>query len=374
MKVLFIAFDSGELSVRLASALASYAEEVCLMLPSHEAEPHGKWLSPKVKVQPFHRPRLRQPLRQLALMARLIYRIRRLNPDVIHFQKGHFYFNLALALLGRYPLVVSIHDPRRHLGDRGAAKTPQPIMDFAYRRADHTIAHNEAMKQIAVDELGIPKRRVSIVPLVERGDADAGNDIREAGTQILFFGRVWQYKGLEYLIRSEPLITAELPDVEIVIAGRGEDFRRYREMMVHPERFVIHNEFVTYEKRVELFRRASIVVLPYVEATQSGVIPVAYTYGKPVIATTVGGLPEQVDDGHTGVLVPPRDEKRLAEAVIRLMRDEELRHTLGNNGRTKLESEWSADMVAKQTIPVYQKAIEESRNKLAMEKPIMAGQ
>lgn len=373
MKVLFIAFDSAELSVRMASALAEHID-VCLMLPRAEAKPHLHWLSPKVQYEPFEKPRLRQSLRQLRLMPQLIRRIRQIAPDLIHFQKGHLYFNLSLPLLSRFPLIMSIHDPRRHLGDRGAAKTPQAIMDFVYRRTDHAIAHNQVMKQIIVEELGIPDQRVTVVPLVERGDAGAGIEIPEAGNQILFFGRIWQYKGLEYLIRAEPLITAELPNIEIVIGGRGEDFGRYRKLMVHPERFVVHNEFVTYEKRVELFRRASVVVLPYIEATQSGVVPIAYTYAKPVIATTVGGLPEQVDDGRTGILVPPRDEKKLADAVIRLMRDKQLRRKLGNNGRTKLDNEWSADVVAKQTIPVYHKAIAEFRNRLAMKKPVKATQ
>ena len=144
---------------------------------------------------------------------------------------------------------------------------------------------------------------------------------RSANT-VLFFGRIWAYKGLEYLIRAEPLITAEIPDAKIVIAGKGEDFSRYRAMMVHPERFVVHNEFIPDDRRAELFARASVVVLPYVEATQSGVIPVAYTFSKPVVATTVGSIPEMVDDGRTGLLVPPRSEESLAEAIVSLLRDD----------------------------------------------------
>ena len=71
----------------------------------------------------------------------------------------------------------------------------------------------------------------------------------EEGNQVLFFGRIWAYKGLEYLIRAETLITACVPDAKIVIAGQGEDFRRYRGMMAHPENFIVHNEYVSNEKR-----------------------------------------------------------------------------------------------------------------------------
>nr|NIT60376.1 hypothetical protein [Fodinibius sp.]NIY28958.1 hypothetical protein [Fodinibius sp.] len=96
MKILFIAFDSGELSVRLASALAQEVE-VCFMLPQKQAEPYLQWLNPALNFQPFAKPRLRQPVNQIRTIYMLLQRIKRFNPDVIHFQKGHLWFNLALT-------------------------------------------------------------------------------------------------------------------------------------------------------------------------------------------------------------------------------------------------------------------------------------
>ena len=118
----------------------------------------------------------------------------------------------------------------------------------------------------------------------------------------------------------------------------------------------MYNEFVSVEKRAELFARAAVVVLPYVEASQSGVVPVAYSFAKPVVATAVGGLPEAIDDGKTGYLVPPRDEHALADAVVRLLRAPDLRHHLGEGGRRKLEAEWSPQAVADRTLAVYELA------------------
>jgi len=148
-----------------------------------------------------------------------------------------------------------------------------------------------------------------------------------------------------------------VPDARIVIAGEGEDFARYRRMMANPEQFIVRNEYVTDAERNELFRRASVVVLPYVEASQSAVIPVAYQSSKPVVATTVGGLPELVDHGRTGLLVPPRDERALAEAVVRILSDGDLRRRLGAGGRRKLDRECSPAAVANQTLEVYRRAL-----------------
>jgi glycosyltransferase involved in cell wall biosynthesis len=197
--------------------------------------------------------------------------------------------------------------------------------------------------------------------MIALGDDQAQSEVQEDDHQILFFGRIWEYKGLEYLIRAEPLISAQVPEAQIVIAGRGEDFARYRRLMVHPERFTVYNEYVPEAKCAELFRRASVVALPYIDASQSAVIPVAYTFGKPVVATTVGGLPELVEHGRTGYLVPPRDERALADALVRLLLDPKLRRELGANGKRKADTECSPKAVARLTLEVYCRAIQDTQ-------------
>lgn len=331
--------------------------DVRLILPSGASAPHLKWLSPGVDFRPFEKPRLRQPLKQVSTLRYVHTLIGEFRPDAVHFQKGHAWFSLSLPLVRRrFPLVISIHDPVHHLGDRSSRRNPQWLMHFGYRRADRVITHNAAMTREVVAKCRIPSERIDVVPLIERGDDSAGRDVEEDGS-ILFFGRIWPYKGLEYLVRAEPLITEAVPTARIVVAGQGEDLDRYRRMMVNPDRFEIHNEFVSVEERAVLFRRAAVVVLPYVEATQSGVIPVAYTYEKPVVATTVGGLGEQVEEGRTGFLVPPRDSAALARTVVQLLRDAELRRSLGRNAKEKLVREWSAEVVAERTLDVYDRAI-----------------
>lgn len=356
MKVVLLSFDYGEYCIALASALAREAE-VLLLLPRRVAAPNLSKLDRAVTYQPFSKPRLRQPWRQIRMIYTILQHIKNFDPDVIHVQHGHMWFNLALPLLRRYPLVITIHDVRHHAGDKESQKTPQAIMDFGYHRADQVIVHGEQLKQLVVDQLRVPNEIIHVIPHIVLGDDTAQNEVEEEDQLILFFGRIWGYKGLEYLIRAEPLITAQVPDARIIIAGRGEDFSRYRHMMVHPEHFIIHNEYLSHDQRAKLFRRASVVVLPYTDASQSGVIPIAYAFAKPVVATAVGGLPEMVDHGRTGYLVPPCDERALADAIVRLLRDKELRRQLGANGRRKIDTECSSEVVAEQTLAVYRCAI-----------------
>ena len=359
MRVAFLAFDFGEYCIRLAGGIADANTKVLLLLAREEAKPYRHLLNGSVELCEFDKPRMRQPFKQLSMVSNLIRRIRAFKPDVIHLQLGHMWFNLlGLPLLRDIPLVLTVHDSLIHVGDAASAKTPQWIYDLACFRARQRIVHAPQVKDSLIKRTGVPRETVHVIPYVIVGDVDisAGVDVQPQ-PEVLFFGRIWEYKGLEYLIKAEPLITAEVPQVQIVIAGTGEDFGRYRDMMVNPDRFIIYNEYVSDEKRAELFQRAAVVVLPYIEASQSFIISIAYRFGKPVVATTVGGLPEMVDHGRTGFLVPPRDIKSLATAIVDLMQHEEMRLSFGENGMRKVNVECAPEVVGQQTVNVYRRAL-----------------
>jgi starch synthase len=359
MKVAFVGFSGiPEYCIRLASGIAQDKDtSILLFLPNHEAEPYLHLLSNLVELQLFDQPRLRYPLKQGQMVTHLVRQIRTFNPDVIHLQCGHLWFNWALPMLGDRPLVLTVHDPSIHVGE--THKTPQWVYDRVCYRARERIVHAPQVKDLLLQRLRIPSSTIHVIPHVLIGDdpVTVREKVEDQEPLVLFFGRIWEYKGLEYLIRAEPLITSRVPQAKIVIAGRGEDFGRYRRMMVHPERFIVHYEYVSDEKRADLLCRASVVVLPYIESSQSGVIPIAYRFGKPVVATTVGGLPDMVDHGRTGYLVPPRDSIALAEAIIPLLQDKELQRQFGENGRRKVNAECAPELVGRKTRFVYRRAM-----------------
>jgi glycosyltransferase involved in cell wall biosynthesis len=260
-------------------------------------------------------------------------------------------FNLFLRRLHGYPLVVTIHEPRERRGPRHVARRrPQAIIDRGFRRARRVIIHGEALRSAAA-ERGVDPSVIHVIP--RPAPRTSGVLAEEEFPTILFFGRIWPYKGLEYLIEAEPLVAAAVPGLRTVIAGEGEAMARYRRLMRDPERFDVRNSFVSRELRDELFAKASVVVLPYVDASTSAVVPVAYLHGKAVVVTSVGGLTEDVDAGRTGLVVPPRDHVALATALIRVLCDERFRHELGRAGRRKLEVEFAPDLIARRTLEVY---------------------
>ena len=356
IRVALISVSFGEYCMRLANALSPHAD-VLLLMPERVIDPHAKKLDGRGRLFAYQNPRLRQPLRQFGTIRTAMREIRAFSPDVIHYQGFHVWWDLALSAWRRYPLVYTVHDFRAHPGDKLTQKTPFWLEMLARRSAHEIIVHSQHVEELLAKELGGAKN-IHRMPHIQIGSEPAPAKFEEDENLILFFGRIWEYKGLEYLIRAEPLISARVPEARILIAGQGEDFERYRRMMKNPKHFVVDNEYISEERAQEYFQRASVVVLPYIEASQSGVIPLAYSAGKPVVATEVGGLPEMVEDGRTGYLVRPRDEVQLADAVVRLLLDRKLRREMGICGKKKIEAECSPELMAQKTIDVYRRAIE----------------
>jgi len=336
--------------------------EILLVLPQQQLEPYGHFLNDTVLCPAWSAPRLRNPFGQVRRLRTIVREIKEFSPDILHVQAVHPWFNsLGLPFLRRSPLVLTVHDYKFHPGDGPSRKTPQCIAQFTYKCANEIIVHSQYVKRQVIRDHPSFEPRIHVVPHIKLGEEPSlkRQSLRQEPT-VLFFGRIWGYKGLEYLIRAEPIITSEVPGAKIIIAGQGEGFSRYRRIMAHPEHFEVYNEFISTSRCSELFLRASVVVLPYIEASQSGVIQLAYTFAKPVVITRVGGLPEMVEDGRTGVCVPARDEAALATAIVRLLSNEALQRQLGANGNRKINAECSPDLVAERTMSVYRNALDEA--------------
>ena len=160
----------------------------------------------------------------------------------------------------------------------------------------------------------VSKQEARLV-LRNRYGIDLGNE-----KVLLFFGYVRKYKGLPYLINALKLLKGKL-DVKLLIVGEFyEDEKPTHDMITElglTDRITVISDYIPNEDVRYFFCASDVMVLPYIDATQSGIIQIAYFYDKPVIATDVGGLGEVVSDGRTGYVVKPRSAKAVAEAVLR---------------------------------------------------------
>jgi glycosyltransferase involved in cell wall biosynthesis len=141
---------------------------------------------------------------------------------------------------------------------------------------------------------------------------------------ILFFGYVRRYKGLHILLDAMPAIL-ESVNVKLLVVGEFyDDEQKYRQQIAEKnlgERVFVHSDYVPNEEVSRYFSAADVVVLPYVSATQSGIVQIAYQFDKPVIATDVGGLAEVVLNERTGFIVKPEAPEEVANAVIRFYKE-----------------------------------------------------
>lgn len=298
----------------------------------------------------------------LSILNSFIKKIKNFNPDIVHIQIGGgvSLFNLPFLLfLMKYPIITTFHDIKPHLGEYSRIRSFIPYL--LRKHSNQIIVHGNRLKNQILTEYDISSKIVNSVPIGEHETEPfkmyEKPDLKEDGKLILFFGRIYEYKGLKYLIQAEPTITREIPNAKIIIAGAGEDFEKYQSIMVNKENFIVHNYRISYKEGAELFQRSSVVVLPYIEGSQSGVIPTAYSFKKPVVVTDVGSIPEIVDDGVTGFIVPARNPDELAKAIIKVLNDSTLRESMGEKAYIKLKTDLSWDSIAKKTIEIYVKAI-----------------
>ena len=148
-------------------------------------------------------------------------------------------------------------------------------------------------------------------------------DITEKEKVLLFFGFVREYKGLKYLIQALPNITEKCDNVRLFVVGDfgGAENREVYEKLMEENgvrsRITICDGYIPDREIEKFFAACDLVVLPYVSATQSGIVQIAYGFEKPVVVTNVGGLPDVVEDGKTGYVVEPENPVALADAVVR---------------------------------------------------------
>ena len=182
--------------------------------------------------------------------------------------------------------------------------------------------------------------------------------------EVLFFGGIRPSKGVPDLIEALALIPRDCSFHAVIVGYPSKQMdipalRRRITALGLDKRVTLDPRYVGVGEVAGLMERAALVVLPYRSATQSGIAHLAFSFGRPVVATAVGGLAEVVEHENTGLLVPPEDAQALAAAIERLVTDEELRVRLGERAAHLSQTRYGWNRVAGLILDQYRLAEED---------------
>lgn len=258
--------------------------------------------------------------------------VEKINPDVV-LVDSHMLTYAVTSFLYRKKTVLLVHDPFLHSGEKFFIDNIFRRLYFSLIKTKILLNKNqkaEFIKYFKQDESHVFTSFLSIYNYLTYFSKKSEKN--SASFNVLFFGRISPYKGLKYLFDafSEILQLKEFNNITLTVAGSGNFDFDIKPYTAFPQIKII-NEFVQPDLLAELVQNSSVVVCPYTDATQSGVVMSAYAFKKPVIATRVGGLPEMVDDGSTGLLIAPKDSRAIKEAVLKLYYHPEILQKMEEN-------------------------------------------
>lgn len=221
------------------------------------------------------------------------------------------------------PIVYAIHDVVPHSGSEHAVES----WLHARRIAMATALVVFSRHQQALLKLRFHRESVALcLPFKEYLSAlGRSHTVAREPNTILLFGTLRVNKGIDLFLQAVEIVHEQIPTLKVIIAGERGEWDRFQSMRSTPSMYEQHLHRIPEGEMAALFRRAQCVVLPYRDATQSGIPPLAYGFDCPVIATAVGGVSEYVVAGVTGSLVPPNDPQALADAIMRFLSDDSLR-------------------------------------------------
>ena len=303
----------------------------------------------------------------------------RARPDIIQFGSIEFPFEaIFLNILKRNKLILSQVCHEFELRER----SNNPMTNFSiqlsrwvYDAFSIIFFHAESNRKRFLELFNIPEERLHIIAhgneglflssrseKITRAHLQKKYGIAEDMQVILFFGNLTPSKGLPDLLKAFSQVHAKEPGVRLMIVGRPSkfiDMDELRRLVSHlgiSDATIFDARYIMMEEVAPLLEMATVVMYPYLNSTQSGALQVAYTFGRPVIATKVGGLPEAVEDGKSGLLVPASAPDELAEAILKLIKNPSLAIQMGEYAKHLSDTKFSWDSIALKLLAVYQAA------------------
>ena len=359
MRLAIIAPHFPEYVLRYAAAMAKHCDVLVFLDADRLAAEYAGREIPETGVGRLERVRFKSP-RDLLRMVRAISRFR---PSVVHFQEAsgpkRAFFSVCVAAMTRASatIVLTVHDPVPHEGrDRLAAQKMAWARTRLRRQADIIVVHGAYCGRLMRERIGFATQQVVES---EHGlilEPPALLPLPAAPLKLYFFGRMEAYKGVEVLLSMAESLHDEGLPFELTIAGHGPELDRLQARFERLPEVSVYNGFVPPLQVMASIQAADCVLLPYLSATQSGVLAAAFAGRRYVIASETGGITDVVEHGRNGLVVSPGDPQALADAVRRVAHDKALRVRLheGADATAREKLDWSR--IAEELFEVFERA------------------
>lgn len=295
-------------------------------------------------------------IKNLLLHIKLVWILRKY--DLIHITEFPRYYEWFLYFL-RKKIILTVHDPIPHSTIACNTKSTHINRNLAFKLLKDFILLNKNQREECIRINKLQNKNVFVSKL-GRYDYLRMYDLTQkesTNKYILFFGQIASNKGLDILFPAMKELHKTNPDIKLISAGKGNypfDIEEYKKL----DYFDIRNSFIPDQELAELIKNSIFVVCPYKDATQSGVIMSAFAFNKPVIATNVGGFPEQVIHNKYGLIIQPNDIEQLAAALQSLCSKISVLESFSENIQKGYESgEYSWKHIVSEHIAFYKTAI-----------------
>lgn len=258
-------------------------------------------------------------------------KIKKLHPDLVIFQWWHPYFSpcywTICKMLKHIKIMFTCHNVFPHERFPADRFLTRRVLSKGDGFIVHSIQDEEDLHSIKKEAICTrtvhPTYNAFKINQLSKEKSRKILNIKDNEKVLLFFGFVREYKGLKYLIEAIPTVIEKIPDIKLLVVGEfAGDKDKYLDIMQREkveEYIQIYDGYIPDQEVEKFFAASDIVVLPYISATQSGIVQIAYGFEKPVVVTNVGGLPEVVKNGKTGYVVEAENSEAIAQAIIKFL-------------------------------------------------------
>lgn len=265
-------------------------------------------------------------------------------------------FDLIILILIRYKtntkLVFTVHNVLPHESNL----IDKLIYPLIYRRIDAFTFHSKSSYHKLTNELNVDVKEYAIIP--HYGNEVVDSSVAPTKNSLLYFGSIRDYKGLDILIDACSKLS-KINEWTLGIYGKPEmdisELKMKAKEQNISDRINWHTGWIEEEEVGEIFHSHEIVILPYKHIDNSGLLHLAMSYGKPIIASRLGSLSDLIDDEENGLLFEAGNSAELSEKIKQLLSDDKLKNKLGDNARNLMQNEHSLERVGQLHHEFYKK-------------------